>query len=117
MTKRRLLLISAFPLVIAMTLGVLAMLPPRPGITKANFTCIQDGMTFEEVEAIFGSPDSFFGTSIEGGERNRQLLWVNDDKSGAVICFDEQGKVVDKSWGDSTEGIGEKLCRWIRWPW
>src|SRR5262249_31338430 len=104
-------------LVIAMTLGVLVMLPPRHGITKANFGRVQDGMTFDEVKVIFGGPDSFTDPSIEGQERRGELVWVNDDKSGATICFDEEGKVFDKSWGDSTEDFSEKFCRWIRWPW
>ena len=36
-TKKRLLLLATLPLAIAVTLGVLAMLPPSPGVTKANF--------------------------------------------------------------------------------
>ena len=57
-TKRSLLLIASLPLTIAVTLGVLAMLPaifpPKPGVTKANFDRIEKGMTMTEVEAIFG---------------------------------------------------------------
>ena len=117
MKSRRSLLIATLLVVVAMTLGVLEFLPPRHGITKANFNRIQDGMAFDEVKVIFGGPDSFTDPSIEGRERRGELVWVNDDKSGAVICFDEKGEVFDKSWGDSTEDIREKLCRWIRWPW
>lgn len=38
-TKTRLLLIASLPLTIAVTLGVLAMLPPRSGV---NFDRIHD---------------------------------------------------------------------------
>lgn len=116
MTKWRLLLV-AFALVIAVPFVVQAMLPSGPGITKANYDRIQDGMTFDEVRAFLGGPDSFTDPSIEGSARRGELLWVNDDKSGAAVSFDENGKVFDKWWADSSEGLGEKLCRWIRWPW
>ena len=50
MTKKRLLLIACLPLTVAVTLGVLAMLPPRPGVTKTNFGRMEIGMTRVEVE-------------------------------------------------------------------
>ena len=54
-TKKRLILIAALPLVIvAVTLGVLAMLPPGPGVTKANFDRIEKGMTLAQVELLLG---------------------------------------------------------------
>jgi hypothetical protein len=56
MPKKRLLLIASFPFTIALTLGVLAMLPPSPGVTKANFDRIKEGMTKAEVEEILGGP-------------------------------------------------------------
>jgi hypothetical protein len=37
MTKKHLLLIASLPVAIAVTFGVVALLPPRPGVTKANF--------------------------------------------------------------------------------
>lgn len=116
MKKRYLICTGVLAMCFVLVLVVLAMLPPRPGITKANFERIQDGMKFDEVKAIFGAPDSFTDPSIEGWARRGQLLWVNDDRSGAAVCFDEKGKVFDKTWSDSTEGIGERLCRWIDWP-
>jgi hypothetical protein len=44
--KRRLLLLASLPLaIVAMTLGVLALLPPSPGVTKTNFDRIMEEMT------------------------------------------------------------------------
>jgi hypothetical protein len=54
MKKKRLALIAVLPLTIAVILGVSAILPPRAGVTKANFERVQDGMTLAEVEGIFG---------------------------------------------------------------
>jgi outer membrane protein assembly factor BamE (lipoprotein component of BamABCDE complex) len=71
--KKRLLLIASLPLTIALTLGVLAMLPPPPGVTKANFDRIQEGMTRAEVEEIFGKPplsDHPFRQRILDGRRS-----------------------------------------------
>src|ERR1017187_4650698 len=53
-TKKRLILIASLPLTIAVTVGVLALLPPSPGVTKANFDRIQDDMTNADVKQILG---------------------------------------------------------------
>lgn len=42
-TKKRLFLIAALPLTIAVTIGMLAILPPRPDEMKAKFDRIQTG--------------------------------------------------------------------------
>jgi hypothetical protein len=95
-------------------LGVLALLPPHPGVTKANYDRIQKGMTKAEVEEIFG----------EKGELNfldeetltfRMLYWKERDRSCAVIEFTGDC-VVDKGWGDSDETILEKIRRWLHLP-
>jgi hypothetical protein len=45
-TTKRLLLIAALLLIVAaVILGVLSLLPPDPGVTKANFDRIEKGMT------------------------------------------------------------------------
>ena len=54
MTIKRLILLASLPLMIAVALGVLAMLPPGPGVTKANFDRIEKGMTTAQVKEIFG---------------------------------------------------------------
>ena len=103
MTKKRLLLIAFLPLTIAVTLGVLAMLPPSPGVTKANFDRIQEGMTLGEVEAIFGRE----GQMTEWGR-----YWKADDGSGAFFQFRDHC-VVYREWYESTETILDKLRRWL----
>src|ERR1035438_9324153 len=82
MTKKRLLLIASLPLVIVVTLGVLAMLPPRPGVTKANFDRIEKGMTRAEVEQIFGGKGEMarLHAIVDGN-------WGADDGSFAITEF------------------------------
>lgn len=52
MTKKGMALFAVQPLAIAVILGVLAMLPPRPGVTTANFDRIRKAMTEDEVRGI-----------------------------------------------------------------
>ena len=99
MTKKRLLLIAAVPLAIAVILGVLVMLTTRSTVTKANFERIQEGMTRAEVEEVFG----------EKGEQElpgivAAYVWYADDGSWTAIDFVD-GCVVRKSWHDSADGF------------
>jgi hypothetical protein len=109
MTKRRLLLLAALPLVIVVTLGVLAMLPPntRPGVTKANFDRIEIGMTMAEVEEILGGK----GKSFDEDDK-AFMYWDADDGSLATIRFVDNC-VPDKTWYDSDETIPDKIRRWL----
>jgi hypothetical protein len=112
--KKRFFLIAILPLTIALTLGVLAMLPPRPGVTKANFDRIQDGMTMAEVEEIFGAYPEF-----RVGHAGNHKTWRNPNGSLAHIWFDTdlfgENKVwvSEKEWHDSDETILDKLRRWL----
>ena len=103
-TKKRLLLIAAIPLVAgAVTLGVLAMLPPSPGVTKANYDRIEQGMTKAQVEQIFGR---------EGKRTEWGRSWEADDGSGAFFQFRDHC-VVYREWYESHEPITDKLRRWL----
>jgi hypothetical protein len=105
MTKKRLLLIASLPLTIAVTVGVLAMLPPRTGVTAANHDRIENGMTMAEVEEIFGREG--FISNYSGTDHR---IWVADDRSQAVIFFSDDG-VTDKDWEDSNETFLDKIRR------
>ena len=107
---RRLLLIAGALAACAVTLGVLALLPARPGVTKANFDRIQDGMRIEEVDQIFGGP----GLNFDGFAHHKHttLVWQADDGSIAFIEV-EGDAVVSKRWGQSNETIMAKLRRWL----
>src|SRR5262249_15428976 len=57
MTKKRwIVLAGMLAACVCLTLAVLAMLPPRPGVTPSNIERIKDGMTLEEVEKVLGGP-------------------------------------------------------------
>jgi outer membrane protein assembly factor BamE (lipoprotein component of BamABCDE complex) len=99
-----------------------ALLPSGPGVTKANFYRIEDGMSLAQVEALLGPPDY---NSPSG--RNWELLyngkthvghtrrvWGGDD-GGARIDFDEEGRVFSKTWVDNPESFLDRLRRWFAW--
>jgi hypothetical protein len=113
-TKNRLLLIASLPLIIAVTLGVLALLPPSPGVTKANFERIQKGMTLAEVEEILGRKAYQSVRYVVDGEvkQETERIWAADDGSGAGVDFVDDC-VTDKEWAYSHEPILHKIRRWL----
>jgi len=127
MTRKRRYLIVAGILAgcVCAALGVVAMLPPQPGVTKANFDRIEIGMTKSEVEQIFGrertvSPSPFrslvvlatFQCDFEGVA---VMCWDADNGSWAGIGF-KGNCVVDKHWRNSPETFTDKFRRWLHLP-
>lgn len=116
MTKKRLLLIAFLLLTIAVIVGVLALLPPSPGVTKANFDRIKEGMDRTEVEEILGGK----AHKIQPTHRAKGMpgpgvmvaFWGADDGSGVWITF-MTGGVAGKSWTDSDEAFFQKFRRWL----
>jgi hypothetical protein len=87
--RRRRLLLGALAL-LGLGGGLFAWLqPPRPGVTRANFERIQEGMTEEEVRAILG--DSW---TIAFGWFDDYLVWESPEIV-IEVHFDEAG-VCDK---------------------
>jgi hypothetical protein len=116
MTKKRLTLLAVLPLTIVVIFGVLAMLPPRSGVTKANFDRIKDGMDRTEVEEILGGKAHKIQPThrVKGmpGPGVMVAFWGADDGSGVWITF-MAGGVAGKHWQDSTETIPDKIRRWL----
>ena len=107
MKKARWILVAGL-LVLAVLVGVgifvPSLLPPSPGVTRANFDRIEDSMTFTEVEAICGrGPAQVFETFLVLEERNdeikfaRTCVWT-DGRGKAVINFDQTGRVMSREW-------------------
>ena len=112
MTKKRLFLLASLPLTIAVIFGVLAMLPPSPGVTKANFDRIQEGMTKAEVEDIFGR--TTWKTEPHWRRSHTNEIWSSDDGEYAVvIVFNERGTAVIGESFDSNEPFLDKIRRWL----
>jgi hypothetical protein len=107
-TTKRLLLIAALLLIVAaVILGVLSLLPPDPGVTKANFDRIEKGMTQAEVQEMFGGKGIFLERSDPP-----YYCWQADDGSWANILFSDDC-VTDKLWRDSGETFLDTIRRWL----
>jgi hypothetical protein len=111
-TKKRLLLIAFLPLIAAVVLGILSILPSSPGVTKANFDRIEKGMTKAEVEVIFGEKGDWWDGA---GQKGRPMYWTAKDGSGAVVEFVDECVAI-KQWAESRETVLDKLRRWLCLP-
>jgi hypothetical protein len=91
-----------------------ALQPPGPGVTKANFDRVEDGMSREDVEAILGEDSELF--LINAGPTHATRTWTGADGSTACISFYILQGVRSKRWTESTETIPDKLRRWLPLP-
>ena len=98
------------------------MLPPGPGVTKANFDRIDLGMTRTDVDAILGRPSDVF-TATNCGLRLLQdctvCEWSACDE-GATLDFDEHGCLFHKRWHaprQPRETLFTKIVQWIPETW
>jgi hypothetical protein len=60
----------------------------RPGITRANCSRIQPGMTLRDVEDLLGGPANF------------EHPLIVDDGKGRVFAFGDDGETVQRTWHD-----------------
>jgi hypothetical protein len=113
MTKKRLLMIASLPLAVAGTFGVLAMLPPRIGVTKTNLDRIQEGTNRADVEQIFGAKPH-----LATHDYNYQPVKMETGWSGpggrAYVVLDADDCVREKRWEDTGETLFAKIRRWLR---
>jgi hypothetical protein len=112
--KRHIVCAGIFVACVALLLAVLVTMRSRNGVTKANYDRIKKGMTLAEVQEVFGGQGAVF----YGFVNRRAYYWENEDRSNAIVLFHDDKNVVETAqWGDSTEGIGDRILRLIRWPW
>ena len=126
MTKKRLLLIGGFlAACVCLLLGVGAVMPTGPGVTKANFDRIQVGMTKPEVRAIFGRSEAFIAPASGEVPVANNENWGAADGSYASIWFsggipddleEEDYRVVSMTWHESSETPFQKIRRWLHLP-
>jgi hypothetical protein len=125
MTKKRRYLISAGILAacVCIALGVLALLPQRPGVTKANFDRTATRMTKIEISKLLGppsdlSPNGTCWSELHNGKLapgHERVVWGGDD-GAAVFVFDEGERVVYQTWVENQQTFTDRLRRWLRFP-
>jgi SmpA / OmlA family len=105
--KKKWLLVGIAALVVGggVAVAIPALQPPGPGVTKANFDRIQDGMTRDEVEGILGEPVSSSIGRIPPGPNWFQWVTWKDQNREIVVAFrlrDEAGGATNKSFVDES---------------
>jgi hypothetical protein len=96
-----------------------ALQPPRPGVTKANFDRIKDGMTKDEITAIFGREPEPAYCSLHASCFITGYVWFGDDGSVAEISLEcPTGRDIfhyrgSGRWTPSAESITDKIRRWL----
>jgi hypothetical protein len=110
--KNRCILVAGLLAVgVCLTLAVLVLLPPRPGVTKANYDRIEEGMSLAEINAILGRPPDM----VEGGAEEMWHGWIGEDGFVHVV-FAGDSTFVRKEWRDSPRTLSEKVRQWLHLP-
>lgn len=118
MSRKRYLAVAGMLVILALVgFGVAMMLPLGPGVTKANFDRIEDGMTRADVEAIFGRPSDhtqYFPRYPDFGIAD---VWsiAGDNFGHARIYFvDDHVKGQYSTWIQAEpESLIQKLRGWL----
>jgi hypothetical protein len=99
--RRRRLLLGAGVLAAAGLLGAYGLMPPKPGVTRANCERIREGMTVPQVEHLLGGPPTYTyepgGTTFtDYGKLPTERAWLGAE--GAVSVRFMQGRVQSCRW-------------------
>ena len=109
---------ALFALAVALVIAIPMLLPPTPGVTYANYSRLEKGMTRRQVEDLLGKPNgqALPWIAFEGSGRDENSHWHHEDDT-LSIRFDENDCVVDTMWnGQSDDRNGLEKLR-DRLPW
>jgi hypothetical protein len=113
MKKACLVSAGIFVSIACISLGILAILPPRLGIvSKANLDRIEKGMKFSEVTRLLGDSAGFLEDDPTDLPERYCIVWRAADTSHAVITF-ENCLVSDAEWVGSPETVPDRIWRWL----
>src|SRR5262245_54503302 len=92
--------------------GVFFLTPPAPGVTYANFSRLEQGMTRSQVEACLGKPNEGPGSQIGPmGEPDRFAVlnepgwsnWQNEAGDFVSVKFDGDDRANVMTWNGWTD--------------
>ena len=116
MTKKRwIVLAGMLAACVCLTLAVLALLPPRPGVTPADIARIENGMTRTEVERILGGSGTVYFDAVDSpGGQLTEIRWGQPhDETCVDVWFDRDNRVISKI-SHPPDTFMQKLRRWLR---
>src|SRR5205085_1872597 len=107
--RRRLLLGMAAALSLTTSLAVVATLFPPPGVNRAQFHRIRNGMTVREITARLGvEPIDLDGCKLWQGERNRIIVGFSENGGATEKLFKEWRPRTNDTWW-------ERAKDWLGW--
>src|SRR5262245_50193020 len=105
---------------IALAFALPALLPPTPGVTYANYSRIEKGMTRAQVVQLLGEPNKLEGFRRTLHEREtgaRSMFWHTAEDDTVEVVLDGVGLVELMAWnGISDDRTGLEKLR-DRLPW
>jgi outer membrane protein assembly factor BamE (lipoprotein component of BamABCDE complex) len=85
MTKKWWLAIAAILMfAVLLAIGIPAFMPLTPGVTYANYSRLEKGMTRDEVETVLGKPTQIVCKTRSAWKHASDSIWVDFDKDGRV---------------------------------
>ena len=126
MNRKWWIAIGLLVLAALLAIGIPAFMPPAPGLTYANFSRIDTGMTRAEVVVILGPPSMAIlrGDIVEdlrifddGTEIPNSYYWRRTKYGQAQVHFDKNDRVTDvywDGWHDNRNAM-EKLRDRLPW--
>jgi hypothetical protein len=107
MTRVRYILAAVLALAVV-AFVVVGLWPEPPGVSQANFDRIQEGMTLEDAERIFGKSGDCMTYPPA-----RPMVWVRwEDKNGIATLGVLDGNIIRKG-VYTPHGIFDKVRRWM----
>ena len=92
MKRKWIAIVIVLALAGALAISLPVLLPPTPGVTYANFSRIEKGMTREEVVAILGKPNLW--------DDKDTWAWRGDEEDEIDIDVDRTGCVSRVAWNE-----------------
>jgi hypothetical protein len=117
MTKKRwIVLAGMLAACVCLTLAVLALLPPRPGVTLANIDRIENGMTRAEIEKLLGGAGVELSDWVPLRTINAACVTVvawdhPHDGTHVAVYFDRDNRVIGKDWKEWGPGPPETFLQ------
>src|SRR5262245_58689965 len=92
-------------LTIVLAFAIPALSPPTPGVTYANYSRIEKGMTREQVERLLGQPldPTAFRRIKRSEDSNSFLFWRTETDDDVEVFLDHNGCVAMTAWNHSMD--------------
>ena len=71
----------------------------RPVVTMAKFNSVKDGMSYDAVRAVIGSPGEEMSRSTIGGFTTVMYQWTNSNGTGMNATFQDDKLVMKAQFG------------------